>query len=107
MSENGEAEFGMVMPFVVTESHGGPYHDESFVAGARFAKWDMILKMQPYMHQEYEHPELVPQLDLLAMHLSYKIEVFPYEPDPTWVLVRMTAGGGNSDPDLGIEGPEG
>lgn len=97
MSNNGEAEFGLIMPFVVCQSNGGPYEDSSFVAGARFAKWDMLLKLQPAMHQEYEPVALVPQLDLLAMHLGYKMITEPWEESPEWVLVRMFLGGDQED----------
>lgn len=100
MSENGETEFGWIMPFVVCQTNGGPYEDEAFIAGARFAKWDMLLKFQPTMHQEYEPAALVPQLDLLAMHLGYKMTTEPWEQDPSWVLVRMSFGG---DPEDGTD----
>jgi hypothetical protein len=92
--DEASADFGLVMPFVVCESNGGPYADEAFVAGARFGRWAELLKLQPAAHREYEPAGLVPQLDLLAMHNHYTMTTEPWDDDTSWVLVTMSIGAG-------------
>lgn len=88
-----DAEYGLVTPFVVCTSVGGPYDDDSFVAGIRLGLWQSLLKLQPSEHANYEPAALVPQLDLLAMQNGYRMISEPYEESPNWVLVTMTRGG--------------
>lgn len=96
-----ETQWGLVLPFVVCESKGGPYEDHAFVAGVRYGLWSQLLKLQPSEHANYEPKDLVPQLDLLAMHHHYRMIVEPWEDDPTnyWVLVTMTLGGSDGPDD--------
>lgn len=89
-----DASYSLVTPFVVCKSVGGPYDDESFVAGVRYGVWESILKLQPTMHSNYEYPSLVRQLDLLAMKEGYVLTVESIDngyvdEDTEWVLVTM------------------
>lgn len=89
--------YSLVMPFVVCTSVGGPYDDESFVAGVKYGIWESILKLQPTMHSNYENPKLVKQLDLLAMKEGYILTVESIDngyvdEDTEWVLVTMKRG---------------
>lgn len=43
MSDEHEADFGLVMPFVVVVSHGGPYEDAAFAAGWECGRIDEAL----------------------------------------------------------------
>ena len=43
MSEHGETEYGLVMPFLPVKSRGGPHDDEAFVAGWRLGALDTAL----------------------------------------------------------------
>lgn len=84
----------LVMPFVVCESQGGPYDDDAFVAGCRYASIDhalqMILQFGVTQYEQWIEPALVPQLDLLAMHLGWKLTAEPWEDHPDeWVLARF------------------
>lgn len=89
-SDDEAPTYSLVMPFVVCQSKDGPYDDGAFVAGVRFGKLDSLLNMKPSQHSEYVEAELVPQLELLAMHHGYKFEAQPWEDHPTeWVLVTF------------------
>lgn len=91
--EEEEIHYSLVIPFVVCKSQDGPYDDNAFVAGVRYGRWAELLKLQPTQHAEYEPNELVPQLDLLAMHHRYKITIEPWEDgNNEWSLVTMTRG---------------
>lgn len=85
------SEYGHVMPFIVCASRGGPYDDKAFVAGARFGALDQRLAVRPaVVIQSYEPPELLSQLDLLAMHHGYEMTSEPWEQAPDeWALVTF------------------
>lgn len=82
-----EATHGLVMPFVVTTSHGGPYDDKAFVAGYTAGRIDAKLEAVRTIYakiEAYVDPALVPQLDLIAMQHGYSFthkpwDDFPYE----------------------------
>lgn len=80
----GEHRFELVMPFVVCASEGGPYDDAAFVAGARMASTMHALEAGPAEHASYEHPPLLPQLDLVAMHAGYSMTTERYSDE--WML---------------------
>lgn len=82
--------YGLLMPFVVVESTGGPYDDRSFVAGARYGDVANALRAKPFAFESYEYPELVPQLELLAMHEGYTLTYEPWVEYPDeWTFVRF------------------
>jgi hypothetical protein len=90
---NEPGGFGLVMPFVVTTSNGGPYADDAFVAGWEGGWLDaMLLVCRPLgvTIERYVIPSLVPQLDLLAMRHRYTMTAQPWDEDPDeWVLVSF------------------
>lgn len=91
MTAESENTYGLVMPFIVVTSHGGPYDDVSFVAGCRYAAVAAALAEKPASYESYEYPALLPQLDLLAMHEGYVMETEPWDEHPEdWTLVRFT-----------------
>jgi hypothetical protein len=69
----------LVMPFTVVQSAGGPYHDDSFVAGFNLSTIDAELTMCSHLPSgvkavpgpRYIRRECVEQLDLLAMRHGY------------------------------------
>lgn len=84
-----DPELRLVAPIVVVQPRG-PYDPASFIAGARMENWRCRLDTRPVMHVNYEPPELVPQLELLAMEYRYSFHVEPY--DDEWSLVEMRRG---------------
>lgn len=113
--EPKDAEYGLVMPFVVTYDpcDGGtptderPYESGAFVAGCyqgEIAAWFAALDGLPAFDvpDAYEAAtarlsvgwqvpsQLVPQLDLLAMHHRYRMEAEPWDEHPDeWTYVRF------------------
>lgn len=79
--EDDESEQSLVMPFVVTKSHGGPYSDDAFIAGCWFGKIQAILELGGTFIGYVPTP-LVIQLDLLAMHHGKSITSEPWEEAP-------------------------
>lgn len=70
MSRAGWTQINEVfIPFIVNQSHGGVYEDESFAAGFRTGILLVHLgTMDPdNIVVDTVEPELVPQLDLIAM----------------------------------------
>jgi hypothetical protein len=91
LPEEEDLEHTLVMPFVVCSDQGGPFDSHSFVAGMRLADIQHKLSTRPYEVREYVEPELVPQLDLLAMHEGYNFESRPWDEHPEdWMLARFT-----------------
>jgi hypothetical protein len=88
MSED-EPGYGLLMPFVVCESQGGPYADQPFVSGYRLGHLDAQLEYeQPPSWEGYVAPADVPQVDLLAMRHGYAMEAEPHDDDWTSVTLR-------------------
>jgi hypothetical protein len=87
-----EPEYGLVYPFVVCQSQGGPYDDGAFVAGCRFGVVREKCERGDPVIEGYEPVALVPQLDLLAMAKGYDLVSEPWEDDPDgyWSLVTLT-----------------
>lgn len=88
--EPDEAGYGLVYPFVCVASVGGPWDDQAFVAGARFGQIVAELKAKPRVYETTVEPDLVSQLDLLAMHEGYSLsheEAVPGE----WEYVTFTS----------------
>lgn len=97
MSE--EAEYGLVMPFVLTDDHGGPYDRHAFVSGYRLGQLDVQLSLAKAMPlvepQEFvAHPIEQQQIDLIAMRHGYTLHAHPY--DEYWWLYRFEP---QEDPD--------
>jgi hypothetical protein len=86
------ADYGLVMPFVVCESVGGPYEDRAFVAGVRYGQIAAeVAELKPGHAWSWtvETP-LVRQLDLLAMHEGLTMTAEPWDEHPDeWVHVIL------------------
>lgn len=99
-----DAEYGLVMPFVVCASNGGPYEDDSFVAGfalglldqklsgmvevARIAQahgQDLVGRVQ--QHEVTVRTASLPQVDLIAMR--YGLAVTVGAGDEEWTFVQL------------------
>ena len=94
-SQPEEARYGLVMPFVVCEDHGGPYKADAFVGGIHYGQIDTTIGLGqvawPKLAEGWYVPsELVPQLDLLAMHHELKLTAEPWEDHPDeWTHVSF------------------
>lgn len=88
--EPEEAGMELVMPLVVVTSNGGLYDDAAFVAGMHFQSlWD-VLERRPVSYQQFVRTPLVAQIDLLAMHFGYRLEIEPWEPDgDIWTFAKF------------------
>lgn len=100
--ENEEVGYGLVMPFVVCQSNGGPYEDKAFVAGARYAFVETMLRMLGEFGvgecEQYVETALVSQLDLVAMRHGWKMTAEPWEEHPDeWTLVKFERADGGGD----------
>jgi len=91
MSDDDEVEYGLVMPFVACVSKGGPYDDESFVAGYQAALISGQLRMGSGIgakrFETMAYSELAEQIDLIAMQWGYSVEA---NVDGPWTTYRFT-----------------
>ena len=86
--EDPDTGFELVMPFKVVKSAGGPYDDESFVAGYRLGQLDNVLADRSLEeHVLSIEPDAVPQADLIAMRHGYSCTVTEY--DVQWSTARF------------------
>ena len=82
-SEQGEC--GLIMPFVVVESKGGPYDDGAYVAGCELG--DMMARMRFAKEFRFDFPdqvvhrENVPQIDLIAMRYGIVMTELDWGPE--------------------------
>lgn len=94
--EQHDHTWGLVMPFVVVESNGGPFNDHAFCAGVQFGVlMQRLSKTRPQEHEEQVCTEIVPQVDLLAMKEGYRLESSETRTDTgvvldEWTLVKLT-----------------
>lgn len=105
MSDERPTEYGLVEPFVVCRSKGGPYDDEAFVAGVQWARAEADLERLTGIAlvgagtsvEGYFSAALVPQFDLTAMRYGWRIEVEPWPEAPDeWALIRFIRSEGGS-----------
>lgn len=98
MSEHDEIPeqpYELVMPFVVTTSHGGPYEDNAFVAGWQCAEvdrelaWGQTIKAD--LMRKTVFTGVLPQIELIAMKHGYTA-TFGCDDESEWaaVLFRLT-----------------
>lgn len=94
MSEPDEPGYELVMPFVATESHGGPYDDASFVSGWAAAGLDAVLRLaaaaQVSTLTATVRADLAGQLDLVGMRWGYGLVVDELASYPGWVTATFT-----------------
>lgn len=72
--EPDEMAYGLVMPFVVCESKGGPYEDQAFVAGYHCGLIDRTLQTAVVPFEETCRTDSLPQFDLIAMHHGWSMK---------------------------------
>lgn len=85
-------EWGMVMPFVVCESQGGPYEDAAFVAGYECGSLDqLLLSERPRTHEVTVRTDSMQQIDLIAMRHGYILT--SQDGDEQWTFVRLSRHG--------------
>lgn len=86
-----EGGYGLLMPFAVCESNGGPYQDHAFVQGYTAGVLDARMEHTDKAFQHYVAPALIPQLDLVAMHRGWSIKHEPWDEHPDeWTLATFT-----------------
>lgn len=74
------APAGRVLPFVALQANSGPYDDASFVAGMRLQMiWDGLRTRNISDLELFVETALLPQLELLALHLGYELSSEPDE----------------------------
>ena len=88
MSEE-DAEYDLVMPFVVVASKGGPYPDDAYVAGYEMGRIAAWLAQAPPDHQATIRTDNVPQADLVAMQYGYRCTAERSEELPEWTHVKF------------------
>jgi hypothetical protein len=79
----------MEMPFILVKSEGGPYDDDSFAAGFTAGRlFSMPANLLVIESPHTVHRELLPQLDLVAMHhgLTTVVEEIG---DDAWVTIAF------------------
>lgn len=67
MSIEQEDDGGLVMPFVMVASKGGPYDDSAYVAGYEAGRFDQLLADGARAVSQIVRTNNVPQIDLIAM----------------------------------------
>ena len=81
--------YGLVMPFVVVKSKGGPLDDEAYVAGFECGRLDVRLAEATGPRvMTTVHTVSVPQLDLLAMNHGWRMTTEPTEFEE-WTFVEF------------------
>jgi hypothetical protein len=88
------AGYGLVMPFVVCASQGGPHEDGAFVSGYECGQLDTLLQQgNPPRHEGYYRTDSIPQIDLIAMRHGYVMSAKPWDDHPDqWTFVELVKG---------------
>lgn len=84
MSADDEGDFGLVLPFTVVKSKGGPFDDDAYAAGFEAGRVWAELDHRPRSLTGSYRTVNVPQLDLIAMHFGYSLTVTDYDEWPDW-----------------------
>lgn len=86
-----ESTPALVMPFVIVTSKGGPFDDESFVAGWSCGTFDVRLETIAAMGgvpmAQWVRTIAVPQFDLIAMRRGFILRILETNPDG-WSLIH-------------------
>lgn len=87
-----EGSYGLVMPFVVVESAGGPYDDDAFVAGWAAGAIDRTLQLMADEAAVWEltftvRTDLLPQLELIGMRHQFPVMRSVVTEVPEWSSV--------------------
>lgn len=97
------AEFGLLFPFIVCASQGGPYDDDAFVAGVQMGRIDQALQVAAQTGADRLRftvaTRLVRQLELVGMARGFPVmQAQPVEATdeypamPQWSLVTFQTG---------------
>jgi hypothetical protein len=90
--------YSLVVPFVVCRSNGGPYDDESFVAGWQCGDIDRALAAAAAVgasrvRQPMVHAAIIKQLELVGMYRGFPtLQADAIEGCPEWADVTFVAG---------------
>ena len=78
-----EDTYGLIMPFVVCSSKGGPFDDDAYVNGYEAGNFDA--KLESGGLEMFEtlvfHTANLPQIELIAMKHGYSMKAGPANPD--------------------------
>ncbi len=87
-----DAEYGLLMPFVACLTQGGTYEDRAFVAGYNCGALDARMQHEPEdVWAHYVAPDLIAQLDLIAMRHGWTLTHEPWDEHPDeWTLATFT-----------------
>lgn len=90
-----DATYGLVMPFVVVTSVGGPYDDDAYAAGweaktIQIQLAGLVEQSGPLIMVASIHTENQPQIDLVAMQEGWTVAFEPY--DDEWVTATFQRG---------------
>lgn len=96
-----DATYGLVFPFVVCASQGGPYDDAAFVAGCQVGRVDRSLALIAAADGDGAsftvYTALVPQLELVGMHHGFPViqavqveETDQHPAMPEWTHIRFS-----------------
>lgn len=86
-------EFGIIMPFVLCESQGGPLEDVAFTVGFELGQIDQELEVCETLYAEprdrYLHTVGLAQLDLIAMRRGFVLEDGLKDDSGEWTWVHF------------------
>lgn len=112
MDDSENVDYGMVLPFVVVASKGGPFDDDAytagFEAGQMFESLSHIRMHTPDIYMKLAmpiHAANREQLDLIAMH--YGLTANFTEVADGWLTITLSAytSGPDSEPfNTGVDG---
>ncbi len=89
-SDDAGASYDLVMPFVACVSKGGAYDDQAFVAGWECGALDARFQAMvgtAFMVERWVPPNLIPQLDLIAMKYDLSLQQVSTSEDGEYVQV--------------------
>lgn len=93
--------YELVLPFIATQSHGGPYEDQAFVAGYQAGQIDRSLAAGAAVGAQrftfIVYSDLATQLDLIGMRHGYNAVTVPSDGVPELSTVTFTAAMAGTD----------
>lgn len=90
---SSDAVYGVVLPFTVVTSKGGPYDDLAFTAGWQCGLIDGLLAAHKVPEQWMPVAvSLRAQVDLIAMYRGYVALWHDHPENPEWASVRFAQG---------------
>lgn len=90
-TEPEQPEYGLVMPFILVTSRGGPYDDHAYVAGWNMGALEAEMRIARALgttpKARYLSPVDEPQVDLLAMRFGFTVTATAHDVD--WTLYEF------------------